>query len=520
MQKKLFLKSLLAVMMISASAFLSAETYSYEFAEKQFGTSGEPKDLGGINWTIDAVKSDLATQDPFFGYDKTKGQQFGSAKGCVSSAVLSTSDIQGSITSVTVETSGASSIEGTVAVKVGGEEFGTTVALTATSTPYTFNGSTTGNVEIIWTNSSAKAIYVKSIQVEYATGEVKVMRPVASVAEGSYYEPISVELTCETEGTGIYYTLDGTDPTVATGTEYSAPIEITSTTTLKAIAVNDANETSSILTAEYVFPVVEEVENIAAFIQKADAENNVRIKGTVTVTYSDGDRNHFIKDESGVLMIYGTAKGLVNGSTLTGIVGKYELYNTTVEIKPVYVPTPAEGNTIDPVEVTIKDINFDKINEYVILKNVELDADITFSSTEKVRNTTIVEEDVTIGGFDKFNALDNESFKAGVKYDITAIIGEYNPKDGDKVCQLYLISIADHKPSATESVNIKSIVYSHNRTIVVETEESNAVIEVFSVTGKRISTVLASSDITVIEGIEAGVNIVRVNNTIHKVIVK
>ena len=40
-----------------------------------------------------------------------------------------------------------------------------------------------------------------------------VATPVFSMASGTYYEEIDVEISCATEGATIYYTLDGTDPT-------------------------------------------------------------------------------------------------------------------------------------------------------------------------------------------------------------------------------------------------------------------------------------------------------------------
>jgi hypothetical protein len=66
--------------------------------------------------------------------------------------------------------------------------------------------------------------------------------------EGKIFKTESLEITMSTvgeEGTpAIYYTLDNTDPkTSSTKKQYTAPIVITKTTTLKAYAVDGAKET-------------------------------------------------------------------------------------------------------------------------------------------------------------------------------------------------------------------------------------------------------------------------------------
>ena len=74
--------------------------------------------------------------------------------------------------------------------------------------------------------------------------------PVASVKSGEYSGRISVELTSDTKGANIYYTLDGTNPTESS-TKYTRAISISSSCTLKAIAVSDGN-VSSVASYEYI----------------------------------------------------------------------------------------------------------------------------------------------------------------------------------------------------------------------------------------------------------------------------
>lgn len=69
------------------------------------------------------------------------------------------------------------------------------------------------------------------------SGLKQVSSPVPSVRPGSYAATKSVTLTTDTTGADIYYTTDGSTPTIADGTKYSSAISVSSTQTIKAIAV-------------------------------------------------------------------------------------------------------------------------------------------------------------------------------------------------------------------------------------------------------------------------------------------
>ena len=77
-----------------------------------------------------------------------------------------------------------------------------------------------------------------------------VATPTFTPAAGSYYSPQEVHIECATEGATIHYTLDGTDPT-ETSPEYSAPILVDTTTTIKAIAMKEDYNNSGIAVATY-----------------------------------------------------------------------------------------------------------------------------------------------------------------------------------------------------------------------------------------------------------------------------
>ena len=81
-------------------------------------------------------------------------------------------------------------------------------------------------------------------------GTSNVATPTFSPKAGVYSEPQSVTISCDTEGAAIYYTLDGSTPT-ASSTPYTQPIVVETTTTIKAIAIADGEE-SAVATGKYV----------------------------------------------------------------------------------------------------------------------------------------------------------------------------------------------------------------------------------------------------------------------------
>ena len=70
---------------------------------------------------------------------------------------------------------------------------------------------------------------------------------------GFYDVPIDVEITTATPGATIRYRLDGEPPTSTTGTVYSGPLRIDSTTTLRAAAFRSGMEPTNVDTHTYVF---------------------------------------------------------------------------------------------------------------------------------------------------------------------------------------------------------------------------------------------------------------------------
>ncbi len=74
-----------------------------------------------------------------------------------------------------------------------------------------------------------------------------------SVARAVYSAPISVAISTSTAGASIRYTLDGSMPTPVTGTLYTAPLAISSTTTLRAIGYKSGMQPTFVATNTYLY---------------------------------------------------------------------------------------------------------------------------------------------------------------------------------------------------------------------------------------------------------------------------
>ncbi|MCH8047033.1 MAG: lamin tail domain-containing protein, partial [Planctomycetes bacterium] len=74
-----------------------------------------------------------------------------------------------------------------------------------------------------------------------------------SVDRGFYEQPFQVEITSDTLGAEIRYTIDGSWPTAGHGTLYTDSISITTTTTLRAAAFLDEYGSTNVDTHTYIF---------------------------------------------------------------------------------------------------------------------------------------------------------------------------------------------------------------------------------------------------------------------------
>ena len=119
----------------------------------------------------------------------------------------------------------------------------------------TYNESThtwTGDAaSVVFTRPSGSGHWrVQSITVTLG-GTTTCATPTLSLAAGVYTSAQNVTISTTTEDATIYYTEDGSTPT-ASSTPYTGAIEVSATTTIKAIAVKEGNNNSLVASATYV----------------------------------------------------------------------------------------------------------------------------------------------------------------------------------------------------------------------------------------------------------------------------
>ena len=437
------------------STFTFADTYSYVFEEGVFKAAGT-ENLNGVDWTLE-------TDAGYFGFDNQngKGQQIGSSKKPATTAVLSTSGISGTITSIKVNTSGASDIVATLDVTVGGEAFGDQYTLVRDATDVEFIGSATGEIKLNYTNSSSKAIYIKSIEVTYTSASgVTVDSPKFSLEGGVYTEPQTLTLTAD-EGCTIYYTENGENPTKES-TLYTAPITVDKTMTVKAVAYDAAGNASGIASETYTFPVA--CENIAAAKAQATGTLVVLTFKDAQVVYVNSYNNnteYFVRDASGAIDLYRTGLELKQNDILNGTaIFEYSPYNGLPELVKADGTnadnlTVTEGAEAQPVEVSVADLLTDKyMCDFVTVKNVN----ITTLEEGNYTNTYAVDENEN-------KVMLYDKFKLGVniptdteKYDVTGILGTLN----ESTNEVFLLSIEENMGTGIDGVTVDNSEFDEN----------------------------------------------------------
>ena len=254
----------------------------------------------------------------------------------------------------------------------------------------------------------------------------EVFTPVIS-GETPFLNSTEITITCSTEGASIYYTLNGDEPTNQS-TLYSEPFTLTETTTVKAIAYNEDNESSEIATM--TFEMVPRVATIADYIALETYNKMFMFTGNAVVTYQNGE-NTWIKDNTGYALFYSSdVPEYENGDVIpSGWTGEKSLYNnSTIEIiNPLRLNVASETADASPEIKAVEDVKTDAEHAYYQLNGVSLSID--------GKNITISDDNSTCAGYNKFNIELPESVEGNL-YNVIGIVAIYQGN-----AQLNVISI-------------------------------------------------------------------------------
>jgi len=139
--------------------------------------------------------------------------------------------------------------------------YGATIYYSTDDGPFEIsNSSVYEGPFVITTTSTVKAMAVVktkaysdvvSVKFTETTEPSSVADPAISPNGGEFRQTTEVAISCATEGATIKYTLDGTTPSATAGTLYTGKITLSSSSTIKAIAVKDSMEPSTLIEAKF-----------------------------------------------------------------------------------------------------------------------------------------------------------------------------------------------------------------------------------------------------------------------------
>ncbi len=223
---------------------------------------------------------------------------------------------------------------------------------------------------------------------------VPAVTPSLSSGTGNYHAPPTISISDATSGAVIYYTTNGTTPTTAS-TVYSAPITLTVTGTLEAVAVYPGGPASAAASATYT-------------IIPAQAPTFSTGSGTyhapISVSISDATSGaviHYTTDgttPTAASAVYSGPVAIGSTSTLQAIavypgapaspVGSAS-YTIATAVKPFF--SAGAGTYHAPVSVTIGDGTAGAVIHYTTDGSTPTAASPTYSGTILISSTTTLQ---------------------------------------------------------------------------------------------------------------------------------
>ena len=383
-------------------AITKGAEWTYTFGEKKYSANGTQtltdSESVSMDWTLDGSYTDTG----YWSYDSTKGQQFGSGAKPYSSLTLTADSGVNGIEDVVINTSGASSIDATVSVSVGGTPFvikGSDPAedsadLTATATEYTFTSPDgelyVGDIVITYANSSSKAIYIKTISLNPDTRidpELAYATTAYSVVASSSFATPQLSTVDGFNGTVSYAIGGEDDPDVASVNANTGAVTIGSKAGSVTVTASFAgNATYKLGSASYTITV-----GAAALSVSTTTPDNAAYEENSTTSFTVTSN------------VPWTAVASSNGSYIKGIyVGETQINTATPVVQsasadPITVTVKFNANDGDERSATIAVNPTDQTHYSSLNKTVTVKQDEYVAPSGKVFTRITSSDDLTLG---------------------------------------------------------------------------------------------------------------------------
>lgn len=304
--------ALMCLMMVlgGANVWAESKTYSYVFKSGDFSASKLSAKLNEVTWTL-KVNTWNGKQGYNFDTQNGKGFKIGSNKdNYPKDATLSTSEIEGTITSIVINTSGNAKTTAKLDVLVGGKTFGKQQALSGDAKDLSFTGSASGQIELKYSNSN-KPIYVKSISVTYEAAPAK---PLTSLAISGTPKKTTYNVGEEFDPTGLVVTGTYEDNTTAPITDGITWTKTPATLSLSDVACSVTATVDGVKSPAY---------NVTGLtVNKAKLPATITLTGNATTLGIDEPNTFTVDyDGDGTLSATASAEGVVDlalvGKTVT-----------------------------------------------------------------------------------------------------------------------------------------------------------------------------------------------------------
>lgn len=220
---------------------------------------------------------------------------------------------------------------------------------------------------------------IEGTEIGDKLSEYDFSKPVASVEEGSYDEPISVELTT-LENHTIYYTRNGKDPTEKSKV-YKKALSFgkNGEFTLKAISVGPKGIKSEVMSVTYVINAVTQPEVSPATGEYTEYEQ-------IVVSVPEGGKAYYTLD--GALpdknsTEYKEAIDMPIGNTIFSVI----IYNSAGVASPV----TQNAYNLKPYRAYTYNAALDKLKNTLIIQGLLENMDCTFKEDDSVMDISYVE---------------------------------------------------------------------------------------------------------------------------------